>query len=154
MKDEKGERGMIGAQENAARSVGRALREEHALVDRRLAEAKALLGTEFSWDDARVALMALRDNIERHFGFEEHGGYLAEVVTRAPERAAAIERLGSEHTQMRGLLARMLGEALIARDRKELRTAFEAFLATLTDHERRENELVQAVYSTDVSAAD
>lgn len=130
------------------------LAAEHHTLEKRVAALRLLLEGEFSWDAARIALSELRQALEAHFFLEESGGYLSAVLALAPERNLAVARLESDHSRMQGGLAALLCEALLARSREELRTNVSAFLGVLADHERRENELVQSTFSSEVSAGD
>ena len=131
-----------------------AMAAEHQSLGKRIASLRRLLEAAFSWDEARVALAELRETLEAHFSMEEAGGYLAEVLAEAPERTAAVAKLASDHSRMRGTLARLLAEALVARSREDLTQNVHLFLVTLTDHERRENELVHVTFAIDVAAGD
>lgn len=126
----------------------------HVTLGTRIGAVRKTLEHEFSWDEARIALVELRAALDAHFTMEENGGYLAEVRKHAPERILAVASLESDHSRMRGMLARLLAEVLVARSREPLREGVAQFLATLADHERRENELVAAAFSTDIPATD
>lgn len=140
---------------NDAASRLAAMAAEHKKLGTTIADVRKLLAEEyFSWDAVRTSLADLRASLEAHFVMEEAGGYLAEVLTRAPEKNLAVARLESDHSRMRGMLASALAEALVARSRDELRNSVEKVLVTLIDHERRENEIVQDTFSTDIPAAD
>lgn len=135
-------------------SLSEALADEHRSLGKRIADVRRLLDGAFSWDEARVALAELRTTLEAHFAMEETGGYLADVLAHAPERGLAVAKLEADHSRMRGTLAQLLAEALVARSRDELTKNTRAFLVTLGEHERQENELVQVTFSTDVAASD
>ena len=131
-----------------------ALAAEHAALGPRIAELRALLGGDFSWDDARIALVQFRSTLQLHFALEESGGYLAEILASAPERAEAVAKLESEHSRMRTDLTRLLAEALVAREKADLRQSVCDFLAALAAHEHRENELSQHVLLVDGPGGD
>ena len=136
------------------KSLSETLADEHRSLGKRIAEVRRLLEGTFSWDQARVAIAELREALEAHFSMEETGGYLADVLAHAPERSLAVAKLESDHSRMRGTLAQLLAEALVARSREELTKNTRAFLVTLAEHERQENELVHTTFSTDVAASD
>lgn len=130
------------------------LKAEHAALGPRIAELRALLAREFSWDDARIALVDLRKTLKLHFALEESGGYLAEVLACAPELAQTVAKLESDHSRMCGSLARLLAEALVARERAELRQSVSEFLDVLAVHEHGENAVAQRALMTDVPGGD
>ena len=130
------------------------LAAEHAALAPRIAELRVLLEGDFSWDEARVALVQFRSSIQLHFALEESGGYLSEVVAKAPECAATVARLESEHSRMRGDLTRLLAEALVAREKADLRTSVRDFLTLLAAHEHCENEISQRALVIDPPGGD
>ena len=131
-----------------------ALRAEHALVASNIAECREALEGEFTWDAARRAVIRLREELEKHFELEERGGYLDEVLARAPEHAKAVADLLGEHNRMRGELATLLACVLVARSRGDARHELDRLLDGLAVHERREHELVQLALAVDVGSGD
>lgn len=125
------------------------LAAEHAALRPRIVELRTLLEGDFSWDEARVALVQFRSALQLHFALEESGGYLSEVLARAPEQATTLARLESEHSRMRADLTRLLAEALVAREKADLRQSVREFLTGLAEHEKCENEVSQLVLATD-----
>ena len=130
------------------------LAEEHRRLQGRIEAVREAVLSGFRWDDARLVLADLRDTLDGHFALEEEGGYLSEVLSIAPHHGRAVARLASEHDRLRTRLALLVAEALMARSRESLRENVADFLARLAEHERRENEIVQVTFSTDVPAVD
>lgn len=130
------------------------LAEEHRRLGNRIGTVRELLQTEFSWDDARLALAGLQERLNTHFTLEEDGGYLAEVLAVAPQHAPAVAKLASEHDRLRMRIALLVGEALVAHTRESLRENVADFFVRLLDHARREDEIVQATFATDSPACD
>ena len=126
------------------------LATEHEALGRRIAELRALTAREFSWDEVRFALVDFRKALQLHFAMEESGGYLAEVLASAPQFARIVAKLESDHGRMRGDLARLLAEAIGARERVELRASVGVFLIALAAHEHGENEVTQRTLMGDV----
>lgn len=130
------------------------LAAEHAALALRIAALRTLIDGEFSWDEARVALADLRRTLRLHFALEESGGYLAEVLSLAPERAETIARLEFDHNLMRSDLTRLFAEAVAEPSRDALRQSVRDFLAVLATHEHGENEIVQVVLMADLPGGD
>lgn len=126
------------------------LAAEHAALAPRIVALRTLIDCEFSWDEARVALSDLRRTLLLHFALEEAGGYLAEVLSLAPEHAVTIARLEFDHQLMRSDLTRLLAEAVAEPAREDLRRSVHGFLTVLATHEHGENAIVQSVLMADL----
>lgn len=135
------------------------VREEHRTL-------RALLeGVEQAFGRGASALVmvverleALSGQLHRHFGLEEASDCFAEMVAHAPRVADRAATLLGEHCQLREML-----DDLIARTRQgggsltrwdEVSASFVEFRARLNDHEQRENELMQEVFTEDIGSKD
>jgi len=136
------------------------LSHEHAsLLEqlRELEEAMATLGAQLG-EPIADRLQALRANLQRHFHFEEQGGYMRHVLDRAPHLHRTVEELLAEHHRLgQGLdelveLARAVPCGSLApamfRDRAQ------QWITLVSGHEARENRLVQEACNRDLGTDD
>ncbi len=102
----------------------------------------------------RAALVDLRQHLQTHFEQEEHGGFLEESIARMPRLAPAATAIMQQHpallAELDALIAQLAGddgspEAWAAAGRD-----FEHFAATMREHERSENAVVQEGYNEDL----
>lgn len=104
------------------------------------------------------ALVALATDLHRelpaHFEFEESDGYFLDVVKLAPQMSPELDRLRRDHIDLversRELLD--LSRAVLEESRRwaEAECAFGALSSRLTKHERKENDIMQEVFSLDI----
>ena len=90
-------------------------------------------------------------SLERHFDFEEEGGYLQVVVKRRPHHAIRVEELRLEHKELRDELARLrdlIRQNLAEHEHlmQDFKRDFVALIRTFGRHEQAERELVMDVY--------
>jgi hypothetical protein len=100
-----------------------------------------------------------RHHLLCHFAQEEHEGFLEPVLRRAPERTSTVEQLKSEHTALRQDIDRLHHDFVLASyggkvSLGSLRAALADLVEALQDHERRESDLIQAVYYRDTGTKD
>jgi hemerythrin-like domain-containing protein len=105
------------------------------------------------------SLSLLREHLERHFDFEETGGFMEEVVRVLPNVSQQVERLKSDHQimmyEINDLYQR--AEKLILYNGsviKKIELDIKHFLQLLGDHEKKENQLVFRVFLDDVGMID
>jgi len=96
--------------------------------------------------------------LEAHFAHEEAGGYMADVVSRAPHLQPTVRRLELQHPM---LLEKATKLNMLARSGvesppwwRELRNEFDSLRQELLDHERQENMLVQEAFTIDIGTKD
>ena len=92
-----------------------------------------------------------RASAQRHFDFEEDGGYLKSVVERRPHHTHHVETLRAEHDTIRDTLQRLADEleADIMHDVERyaaFKRDFVALMRQFGRHEQAERELVMEVY--------
>ena len=102
-------------------------------------------------DQVRRLFDDFSSSLQRHFEFEEVGGYLRVVTDRRPHHSEKVERLLAEHKELKGLLA-MIQEHLRqnpVEDGDCLRRFKEDFVKLMTTfdrHEVAERELLMEVF--------
>lgn len=132
---------------------------EHAALRRMLNHVSEALNDRY----APLSLLSqrlaeLRDEISDHFIIEEQGGFFRQVTTDAPRLRPKADRLLQQHLQLYTEIANIAEQAgqlagtQIERD--ELLSRFEQFCKDLSDHEHKENELLQETYTSDVGTKD
>ncbi len=96
-------------------------------------------------------LLALRDELAEHFRQEEIGGYLEEIIARAPTLSAAVRLVERQHVQMLQELGRVIhgtqraDPLALAR----LKEQFDRFAMRLAAHEQMEDRLLQQAFQVD-----
>jgi iron-sulfur cluster repair protein YtfE (RIC family) len=135
------------------------VRAEHRTLREMLSGAEQAFGQGASALVVVVErLEALSGQLHQHFSLEEASECFAEMVAHAPRVADRAATLLGEHRQLRELL-----DDLIARTRQgggsptqwdEVSAGFSDFRARLNDHEQRENELMQEVFTEDIGSKD
>lgn len=135
-----------------------AVMKEQALLDRRCHD----LHTALAQGDAPLAtadLVAhqLCRQIFDHFRHEE-GGYLHDVMRRAPwltDKAAALQ---AQHQRLRqdlaGIVEQLERPRLSQLERMAVSAAFDSFVLHFQEHEERENQLLQEAFNRDVTSED
>lgn len=134
--------------------IAKQVEQEHACLKRDLADIKrdmmkAVKGEAFG--EWRLEFMwRLRDfrvHLLKHFDLEEEGGFMAEILSEAPEAMGQVEKLETEHqeiiTTLDGILADM--KKLERNDEEKLekiRTRVLELVSTVHAHEAAENELI------------
>ena len=100
----------------------------------------------------------LIDAVIAHFAHEEEGGYYLHVVEKAPSRASVVDELKHQHGELLRMIVRIAeaarGENQSAESCEVVQRDFADFLKRCSEHEARENRLVQEVYLLDIAAAD
>ena len=93
------------------------------------------------------------DGLAAHFAHEEDGGYMRTVIVERPDLHETISALEGEHAE----LTRHISDVLAALERDamaqigaELRGMLDRFEA----HERKENQLIQSTFNTDLGVGD
>jgi hypothetical protein len=100
----------------------------------------------------------LADLIESHFDHEESGGYMAEVLARAPQLTRTAMKLASEHadllddTKKLQMLARSGVESPAWW--RQVEQDFHWIKGRLLAHEHAENKLLHEAYNRDIGVTD
>ncbi|MCC9607012.1 hypothetical protein LOC68_14975 [Blastopirellula sp. JC732] len=142
--------------EQAVRLDFHALVMEHHL----LREIHYVLSADDNGRMERVSLTGmldeLYDRLYEHFLAEEHGGYMSDVLRRAPHLADEAARLSGEHP----LFLLEVRECRREADYQEapysadLRGRFRKFAERYLHHEHHENSLVQRAFDVDIGVGD
>ena len=137
--------------------IAKQVEQEHACLKRDLADinedAMQALRPE-TFTEWRLEFMwRLRDfrvHLLKHFDLEEEGGFMAEILSDAPEARTQVDKLEAEHHEiirtLDGILAKM--KELEPRDEQtlqEIRTEVANLVSTIHAHEAAENELILTV---------
>lgn len=137
------------------------IRQEHQDLGIELGNLRHLLSKESGEINPSAlveVLDRLRATLGRHFRFEEEGGYLTQVANRFPNWSTDVERLRQEHRTLRGELEQVC--SLLGDDTRFTNVAGEVcdrlnhWLAKLSDHEHRENQICQEAFNLDVGQGD
>jgi hypothetical protein len=104
-------------------------------------------------------LVTLHDELFRHFRFEEEGGMVEELSVAHPRFADRIDEVVSEHPQMLKAVRNIMVDALSYSEGEkpedpQLRRRVLAVLDQLSEHERKETDLIQRAEYRDTGAAD
>ncbi len=99
----------------------------------------------------REALEHFSASLERHFDFEEAGGYMNFVVDRRPHHTAEVEKLRREHDLLRTGIERLreeLSHDLVGSEdlMREFKKDFVELIRLFGRHEQAERELTMDVY--------
>ncbi|NBW97697.1 MAG: hypothetical protein EBR28_13470 [Planctomycetia bacterium] len=142
--------------------LGHVLAEHRELFTRMQTLKKAFADhprpTDERFAEIRAAVVDLRDHLRTHFEQEEQGGFLEESIARMPRLAAAATAIVRQHpallAELDALIARMTGDAVSRQGWAEAGRDFEHFAATMWEHERSENTVVQEGYNEDLGLLD
>jgi hemerythrin-like domain-containing protein len=103
----------------------------------------------------RAPLAATRSHINEHFRFEEQNGYMDKVRKREPRLEHTIEQLAAEHRQLAQSLDAIIKRAKDAPSLDPaLRDQIREWIASVRQHEAREDDLVQNAFNLDIGAED
>ena len=109
--------------------------------------------TSEHWQALAGAFRGLAEHLDRHFSFEEHEGFLVDVVARMPESIGRVQELREDHDSMRLAFmdwGRVIESSSDAERRSEIaRHGIGALLETLDVHEKREAAILQEAYLQD-----
>ena len=151
--------------EDPRRRLAKEVAREHAAVQAAIQEIRdeiARLRSEPGpdHDAGRLdgLLVAFGHHLRRHFDLEEEGGFF-----RSSPTDPGTQRLVAHLVEQHRALGQRLSELITGAHRSEQGTAsltdayaeaLETFLDDLRDHERSENELIQALVLRDVGVGD
>lgn len=101
-----------------------------------------------------VLLTDLQTELPVHFEFEERGGYFSDVMRLAPRMSRELDRLKGDHLDFversRALLDLAYDVLRQSGRWGEVQNAFGALSTRLRIHERKENAIMQEVFSLDI----
>lgn len=111
--------------------------------------------TEGRWHSLfDLELRGLLSALKRHFGHEENGGYMADLIRRHPETEHKFADLFGQHLGMKQKLLALIERNEADADLDEVRSGFKEVLALLAAHEAAETELVQEAIQYDTGGGD
>jgi len=102
------------------------------------------------------SMRRLREHLREHFTQEEAGGFLEESVARIPRLWPSVKLILAEHPGLLGELDAVIAglapaavsrAATLAAAWTDAAAGYDRFDARMSDHERRENAVVQAGYN-------
>ena len=146
-------------QENKTREVYEEMLREHEELRELLGKANQLTtDCTASVSEVQEAITSLCEHIGNHFEAEESGGYFEEAVLQAPRVSERVAALKDQHAQMREQITKMVefvGSFQGTSDHwKELGEHVHRFSVDLMQHENKENELLQEVFTDDIGSKD
>ena len=146
-------------------SIANQLKKEHNHIDKVTRKIEKLVAEiksrrALDWNSSLLKnLCSLCDHLEKHFEFEEKGGFMEEVMKAQPNVNPQVEALHRDHQilvyEINDLFRR--AERLILDNGPttlEIGEDIKHFLLSLRDHERKENALVLRVFLDDVGMID
>jgi len=138
-------------------SVAESLSRAHQALLNDLRKLKNSLNPASGQDlsTLRAELAATQTHILDHFRFEEQDGYMDKVRKREPRLEHTIDQLAGEHRQLAQSLEALMAKARDAQNLDQaLREKIREWIASVRQHEIREDELVQDVFNLEISAED
>jgi hypothetical protein len=130
------------------------LAHEALLRDLRGLETAARPEAQTSRAEMGMRLRRTRAHLTDHFRFEEQNGYLDSVLRRDPNRERKVECLHDDHRRLAEELEGLLDEAAEVGPDGPLLEKVLAWVASVRDHEARENALVQDAFNVESAAED
>jgi hemerythrin-like domain-containing protein len=147
-------------------SIANQLKKEHAYIHEITGKIEKLVAAikpqrrTIEWSSSLLEnLSSLREHLEKHFEFEETGGFMEEVVKALPNISPQVETLRCDHQ----ILAYEINELYRRAERlildngptsREIGEDIKHFLHALHEHEKKENELVLHVFLDDIGMID
>jgi hemerythrin-like domain-containing protein len=149
-----------------SRQLATRIQDEHARLEEIIQEIKDELNRPVDVDgfaDWKLEFMwKVRDfqnELTKHFDLEEDGGFMEDVISRAPRFAPQIKTLEEEHTdavkRLDGITATL--KQLSAFDGQawsEITDEIMKLFDSLEDHEAAERDLILEVYFQDIGVGD
>jgi hypothetical protein len=144
---------------NESRPYVAHLRAEHRRLDaavriiQGLFPASAVGSASFpSGEQLRQRLIALRDELERHFAEEEQGGCIEEAVCRCPSLSPKALELRLQHPILLEQLQRIIRRSEVVeslpRGGEGVERGFADFAEKLRGHEDAENRILQQAFGS------
>ncbi len=134
------------------------LNHQHRHLRDLLAELGTLTRNPEGFEAAKASLVAklraLREMVQAHFAFEEEGGYMSEVLRKAPRFLPEVERLEAQHTQILRDLDRLTRTDLDETDSDTFLAEVHGLIERLGRHEREETDVVQRSVIEDTGVGD
>jgi hypothetical protein len=142
------------------------IRAEHEHLMKEVREIRAIIAAETpaeQFPQMRVELVQrLRDlanDLPRHFDLEEAGGFMSEVLRKAPQKAHIVQRLLREHAEIARQLNAVVLDVEAVRDRDDwtdgdIPRRTTAVISLLEEHEAAEASLIQETYLQDEGGPD
>ncbi len=123
------------------------LNHQHRHLRDLLTELGTLTRNPEGFEAAKGALVAklraLREMVQAHFAFEEEGGYMSEVLRKAPRFLPEVERLEAQHTEILRSLDGLTRTNLDETDAETFLAEVHDLIDRLVRHEREETDVVQ-----------
>jgi hypothetical protein len=100
-------------------------------------------------------VVELHEKLFRHFRFEEHEGMLHDLSEAHPRAIPKIEEIEKEHPEMLEALRLIASDVLLYSEGRppedsRIRRRITAVLDQLSEHERKEMDLIQRVFNRDL----
>lgn len=134
-----------------------AIREKHIALIHTIDELKASIqAPETSAQTLQRVSETLRDRISDRFTKEQEHALIQHLLQSVPRLQREIEALEGDHEELRRQLEALLRlfDATGEVDRSRFADEHSAFLQHFSDHERREDDLIQEIYDDDLGSGD
>ncbi len=102
-------------------------------------------------------LRDFRNVLVKHFDLEEDGGFMGDVIAKAPQEKRRVDMLEAEHGEFLDELDGITGELKRMADVSTLpsvRDRLSGLVNKLHDHEASERDLMYSVYFRDIGVGD
>lgn len=110
------------------------------------------------WKLDRVwQLRDFRNVLVKHFDLEEDGGFMGDVIAKAPQERRRVDMLEAEHGEFLDELDGITGDLKRMVDLSSLpsvRDRLSGLVSKLHDHEASERDLMYTVYFRDIGVGD
>jgi hemerythrin len=128
----------------------------HEKLMQHLQELEARAGHETGLAELAAGLSRVRSDVTAHFEFEQQGGYMSDVLDRAPHMCPRIDKLLAQHAELLESLDELITRARGGTEQTiaSLRQRTAQWIAAVRAHESAENRLVQKVFSREECAED
>jgi iron-sulfur cluster repair protein YtfE (RIC family) len=141
------------------RSTYEEIQREHEELGELLGDVTRTLAKRLvSVSQVAEMIGTLVEQLEQHFDEEETGGFFDQIVSQTPRHAERCKSLREEHTWLLASIRELNEQASLGDDSDDwwqrLESKFHEFSKELMQHESKENELVQKVYTEDIGPAD
>jgi hypothetical protein len=142
------------------------IQDEHARLERMIEEIREELSrpvdpTGFlDWKLGFVwRIRDFQNELTKHFDLEEDGGFMEDVISKAPRFAPRVKSLETEHVDALSVLDRITSDLKSMATFEpeywnEIKVGITSLFDLLEEHEAAERELILEVYYQDIGVGD
>ncbi len=148
------------------KKIAQAIHDEHEAIKTEMDKLREMIATspaqEAFAEWKLELLMLLRDfesDLQKHFDLEEEGGFMKDVLDKAPQKWHAVSQLKTEHEAINEEMSNILKELKAAENAKDLKVDYvrdklNEVLDLIVAHEMAENDLLNSTYLQDDGMGD